>query len=113
VKSVIRPQARDDIIRQFRWYLVEQDAPEVAFRFLEAVDVSVEELLPMPLMGAPQPLRNPTLAGLRSWQVREFEDMRIYYLVQGETVRVVRVLHGKRDIHRILERELGEDTGAR
>ena len=27
MNPVIRPRARDDIIRQFRWYLVEQDAP--------------------------------------------------------------------------------------
>jgi hypothetical protein len=33
VNSVICPQARTDIIRQFRWYLVEQDAPEAAFQF--------------------------------------------------------------------------------
>jgi hypothetical protein len=25
VNSIIRPRARDDIIRQFRWYLLEQD----------------------------------------------------------------------------------------
>jgi plasmid stabilization system protein ParE len=50
----IRPAARDDIIRQFRWYLVEQDAPDAALRFPDAVDESVEELLRMPNMGAPQ-----------------------------------------------------------
>jgi hypothetical protein len=36
MKHVIRPCARDDIIRQFRWYLIEQDASEAAFRFLDA-----------------------------------------------------------------------------
>ena len=40
--SVIRPRARDDIIRQYRWYLVEKDAPDAAFRFLDAVEKSVE-----------------------------------------------------------------------
>jgi plasmid stabilization system protein ParE len=48
VKSVIRPRARDDIIRQFRWYLVEQDAPDAAFRFVDAVEESVRQLLRMP-----------------------------------------------------------------
>jgi hypothetical protein len=42
VISVIRPRARDDIIRQYRWYLVEKDAPDAAFRFLDAVEKSVE-----------------------------------------------------------------------
>ena len=54
MKHVIRPCARDDIIRQFRWYLIEQDASEAAFRFLDAVDESVGELLRMPEMGAPK-----------------------------------------------------------
>jgi toxin ParE1/3/4 len=83
VNSVIRPHARDDIVRQFRWYLVNQDVPDAGFRFLDAVEASVEQLLRMPGMGAPKPLRNPALAGLRVWPVQGFEDMRIFYLVQG------------------------------
>jgi plasmid stabilization system protein ParE len=35
-----------------------------------------------------------------------FEDLRVYYLQPEETVvRVIRVLHGKRDAARILLRE--------
>ena len=35
-----------------------------------------------------------------------FTDIRIYYLLADEsTVRVVRILHGKRDLARILEDE--------
>ena len=37
MKQVIRSAARDDIIRQFRFYLVEQDVPEVA----EALKISI------------------------------------------------------------------------
>jgi len=113
VNSIIRPRARDDIIRQSRWYLIEKDAPEVAFRFLDAVEESVEQLLRMPNMGQTKTLRNSALSGLRSWPVEGFEDMRIYYLVQGEILKVVRILHGKRDINRILESETAgdDDTG--
>ena len=106
---VIRPRARNDIIRQFRWYLVEQDAPDVAFRFLDAVEESVEQLLPMPNMGAPKELKNPALKGLRFWLVKGFEEFLIFYLVRGETVRVIRILHGKRDIDRILKKESADD----
>ena len=81
---VIRPRARDDIIRQFRWYLIERDAPEVAFRFVDAVEVSVQQLLSTPNMGTPKALRNPALENLRGWPVEGFEDMRIFSLVQGE-----------------------------
>lgn len=103
--AVIRPQARDDLIRQFRWYLVERDAPDAAFRFVDAVESSIEALIRMPDMGAPKPLKNPALSGLRSWPVKGFDEILIFYLVEGETLRVVRVLHGRRDVNRILERD--------
>jgi toxin ParE1/3/4 len=109
VNSVIRPRARDDIIRQFRWYLIDQEAPEAALRFLDAIEDSVEQIVRMPNMGAPKTLRNPALEGLRAWPVKGFEDIRIFYLVQGQTVRVLRILHGKRDIGRILEGESAKE----
>ncbi len=105
MKHIIRPAARDDIIRQFRYYLVNQDRPEVANRFAEAVEKTIDKILHTPHAGAPKQLSNEWLAGLRSWPVEEFEDIRIYYVAQESEVRVIRVLHGKRDIQRILERE--------
>ena len=107
MNRLIRPAAKADILRQFRFYLRE-GAPAAADDFVDAVDGSVEALCRMPEMGAPRPLTNPLLAGLRSWPVEGFEDLRIYYLVQLDVLRVVRVLHGKRDIVRILERERGQ-----
>jgi len=109
VKALIRPRAQDDILRQFRWYLVEQDAPDAAFRFVEAVEASVEQLVRMPNMGAPRKLRNPALKGLRIWPVKDFDDFLIFYVVAGDTVRVIRILHGKRDVDRILKKESGDD----
>jgi toxin ParE1/3/4 len=105
VKHTIRPKARDDILRQFRYYLVDQDRPEVADRFVEAVEKTIDKILRTPNAGAPKHLSNPSLTGLRSWAVEEFEDIRVYYLTETAAVRIVRVLHGKRDITRILERE--------
>jgi toxin ParE1/3/4 len=109
VNPVIRPRARDDITRQFRWYLVQQDAPDAAFRFVDAVEESVEQLLRTPNMGAPRELRNPALQGLRVWPVKEFDEFPIFYVVQADTLRVIRVLHGKRDIDRILKKESADD----
>jgi toxin ParE1/3/4 len=105
VKHVIRPAARDDIVRQFRYYLVEQDAPPVANRFLASVERTIDNILQAPKAGAPKQLSNAALAGLRAWPVEEFEDIRVYYLVAENEVRVIRVLHGKRDVQRILEHE--------
>lgn len=78
MNAVIRPRAQDDILRQFRWYLVEQDAHDAAFRFMEAVEASVERLLNMPHIGAVREIRNPALVGLRFWPVKEFEEFLIF-----------------------------------
>lgn len=71
---VIRPRARDDIIRQFRWYLVQQDSADAAYRFLDALEESVQQLLHMPHIGAPKALKDRALEGLRSWSVKGFEE---------------------------------------
>jgi len=60
-------------------------------------------------MGAPREIRNPALKGLRVWPVKNFEEFLIFYAVQGDTARVIRVLHGKRDIDRILKKEPADD----
>jgi toxin ParE1/3/4 len=109
VKAVIRPKAQDDILRQFRWYLVEQDAPDAAFRFVGAVESSVEQLVRMPNVGAPREIRNTALKGLRFWPVKDFDEFLIFYMVDGDTVRVIRILHGKRDLDRILKKESADD----
>ncbi|HEV2500759.1 MAG TPA: type II toxin-antitoxin system RelE/ParE family toxin [Terriglobia bacterium] len=104
----MRAAARDDILRQFRYYLVDQDKPEVADRFVEAVERTIDQLLRTPNAGAPKHLSNESLSGLRSWPVEGFQDIRIYYLAEENVLRVIRVLHGKRDIRRILEGKKNE-----
>src|SRR5258707_187310 len=107
VRHVIRPKAKDDIIEQFRYYLLE-DAFDAALRFLEAVDESIEQVCKMPKAGAPRQFKNPALVGLRSWPVRGFDEIRIYYVAEREVLRVIRVLHGRRNIRKILESETDE-----
>ena len=50
---------------------------------------------------------NPQLQSLRTWAVTGFEAIRIYYLLENDTVQIIRILHGKRDVKRVLEREEG------
>jgi len=107
VKVSYRQSARDDVIRQFRYYLVTMAAPEAATRFRAAVKLTVESLRQHPLMAPPYPLGNPRLQGLRSWPVAGFEAVRVYYLPDLEQgfLRIVRILHEKRDVRRLLERD--------
>jgi plasmid stabilization system protein ParE len=44
VKVLYRQTASDDIVRQFRYYLLSVDAPEIAIRFREAVRHTVQSL---------------------------------------------------------------------
>ncbi|MSV31805.1 MAG: type II toxin-antitoxin system RelE/ParE family toxin [Bryobacterales bacterium] len=104
MKHVIRPAAKDDILRQFR-YFSQKASLEIAARFLDAVDESIAVICRMPQMGAPKILLNPVTTGLRSWPVNGFEDILIFYVVQPDALRVIRILHGARDIGSILDQE--------
>lgn len=96
------PGATADIVEHYRYYLIEQSASAVASRFVDSVRSSVYQLLPHPRMGAPV---RGSIRGLRSWPVQGFEAFRIYYLEDEKTLRVVRVLHGMRNVRRILKKE--------
>jgi plasmid stabilization system protein ParE len=45
------------------------------------------------------------ITSLRSWPVAGFEAIQIYYVPDEGAVRIIRILHGKRDVKSILERE--------
>lgn len=109
MKFVLLPSADADIVRQFDWY-VQQGLLDVAKRFRSCVESSIELALSRPKAGAPKPVRNLALRDLRSWPVKGFDEFRIYYLVRPDTFTVVRVLHGKRDIGAILEKQTIDDA---
>jgi plasmid stabilization system protein ParE len=69
---------------------------------------TIEQFVRMPKMGTPKSISNAALTGLCAWPVDGFENMLIYYVVEGQTLRVLRVLHVKRDATRILKREPAE-----
>lgn len=100
-----RQAAKDDIVRQFRYYLVAAEIPDVAIRFREAVRRTVESLRQHPLVGPRHISGDPRLQTLRSWPVAGFESIRIYYLLCSDFIDIIRILHGKRDVKRILESE--------
>ena len=108
MKGSIGPAARDDILRQYRYLLVEEDNPALAQRFLTGVQTTVRKIRQRPGIGAPKLIDNARLAGLRSWPVAGFTAIRVYYLVADNGVRVIRILHGKRDINPMLENESEE-----
>lgn len=108
MKVLLRQAASDDIVRQFRYFLVTLSLPEIAFRFRDSVQRTIQSLHSHPQVGPHYRSSNPQLQNLRSWPVVGFEAIRIYYLVDQDAIRVLRILHGKRDVKGILEREEAE-----
>ena len=108
MKFVIQPAAREDILRQYRYYLIEKDSEETAERFLVAVREAIRLIVRNPGIGSPKAFDHPALTGLRSASIRGFPAIRAYYLASKNVIRVLRVLHGKRDIDSLLEGESGQ-----
>jgi plasmid stabilization system protein ParE len=102
VRVYYRETASDDLVRQFRYFLVNLNLPEVAIPFRNAVRVTVQSIRQHPLLGPHYPLRNPQLQTLRFCPAAGFEAIGIYYLVDSDAIPVIRILHGKRDIRRLL-----------
>lgn len=75
----------------------------MALRFIEAVDAAFRRLADTPEIGRLREFRNQRLAGLRSWPVPGFEKHLIFYRVDEESVEIVRVVHGARDLALALE----------
>ena len=105
MKVLYRQTASDDIVRQFRYSLLTAEAPEIALRFREAVRRTIQSLGQNPQVGPRYSSANPRLRDLRSWPVVGFEVIRIYYALDADAMHIIRILHSKRDVRRILQNE--------
>lgn len=91
-----RAAAGRDLVEQFI-YLAEEAGLETAERFLMNAETSFNDLARQPMIGAPLTLRHPSLAGMRKWRVKDFENHLIFYTPHADGVSIVRVLHAARD----------------
>jgi plasmid stabilization system protein ParE len=103
-KLIVRSVARADILRYVR-YLLEHGAQAAAERFPAAVEQALEDLVAMPGMGTPQALTHPKLGEMRAWQVPGFPYMYIYYQEIPGGIRVIRILHTRRNLRRIFSHQ--------
>lgn len=101
-KIRILPAADRDIDEQIAY--ISPENRDAAGRYVEAVSAILEHIVRMPGMGATRDYRNPRLAGLRMIPVPGFDNFLVFYLVTPGTIDIVRVLHGARDIRKILSR---------
>jgi toxin ParE1/3/4 len=84
---------------------IRRDNPRAALRFLRAARTTMDRLLAMPEMGSLYESDEPELADVRRFPVSRFRNYLIFYRPTTMGIEVLRILHGARDIERIL---LGE-----
>jgi toxin ParE1/3/4 len=100
---IILPQANHDE-DEISLYLAQNADGMTALRFLDALRDTYQDLVEMPGAGALIPdLRGSRVQGMRRWPVRGFRSYLVFYQATEDTVQIVRVLHGARDIEAILE----------
>jgi toxin ParE1/3/4 len=72
-------------------------------RFLSAVESTLIEIVRSPEMGGIYETRTPRLKNMRVWRVADFKKYLIFYQVIGKQIKIVRILHGARDIAAIFD----------
>jgi len=103
-RYVVRPKADEDLDNQ-ALYLAEQASADVGHRFLIAAHETFSLLATQPDMGWHPRLEHPTLTSLRVFRISGFDRMLVLYRPMTDGVEIIRVMHGSRDIERLLRRE--------
>ncbi len=97
----IRNRATQDLRNQANYMLVNGTADR-ASAFLTAAEFTFEQLRKTPHIGKVTQLVISQLGEIRQWRVKEFVNYLVFYRVQNDTVEVLRVLNGTRDLTDIL-----------
>lgn len=94
-------QAERDIEEAFVY--IAEDNIDAAVYFLVAVEESIEMHAAHPLIGSNRNFQNTKLRGLRIWQVKNYENYLIVYMVEESTIKIVRFLNAKRDFNLLFD----------
>jgi toxin ParE1/3/4 len=97
-----REAARRDLVQQWVWY-AENAGVEVADRFLRAADTTLDLLSTQPSSGAVFSVRKAELNNMRRFPVSDgFEKILLFYFPLQDGVDLIRVVHGSRDLEKLL-----------
>jgi toxin ParE1/3/4 len=88
--------AKRDLVEHFV-YLAENASLDAADRFLIQAEESFSALANPPALGVELALPECDLAGMRKWQVKDFEKFLIFYRPRPHGVSIARVLHAAQD----------------
>ena len=93
---LFRPPARKDLISLYR-YISSQASPQIAANYLERLEQACLKLSSLPQRGTLFPSRLP---GLRSMGFER--RVSILFQVRAETVEILRILYGGRDLRPLI-----------
>ena len=97
----IRPQVQDDIDAIIDYLLAER--PPSAQDFVQRLQQTFDLLGENPKIGAQRHYRATALNGMRMFSLKQFSAYLVFYLHDDDTLDIVRVLHGNRDIAELFE----------
>lgn len=100
LKIVESDEAVNDVIEAAD-YIAQQAGLNASDRFLQAVKDSYRQMADMPGIGSLRDYGHPALQGMRRWHVTKFPKYLIFYMTTEVELRILRVLHGARDIETI------------
>ena len=91
-----RPEVSEDIILLADH--ISRDSLATAVRFFDAVEITIRGLAEMPGKGKRREFDDPKLKDLRSYAVDGFPNHLIFFQASAQTLLIVAVLHGSRDL---------------
>ncbi len=89
-------------------YFIAEDSPQAAQAFHEMLEQTCALIAEMPDIGIARNFENPLLRDIRLWPLKRFEKYLLFYRAQGDTLNILRVVHGSRDLPALFG-EAGDD----
>ncbi len=103
-RIVVERAAEEDLFEAVD-YSMRQRTPATSRRFVTAAQETFARLAETPDIGHRYQTTHPRLQHLHVWRVRVFDRYLIFYHATEQTLFIERVLHGARDIGRLLGQE--------
>ncbi len=100
-RLVLADAAIADVLDQADWY-IQQSGQPLAQRWEKAVTSAISRVVSHPAAGAPCTFKPPELRGVRRTTIPGFPKHLLFYRFDGEEVLVLRIVHGARDLERLL-----------
>ena len=100
-RLVLSDAAVADIVEQAEWYS-SQSGTALAGRWERAVTSAILRVVSRPTTGAPCTFRSSELRDVRRMAIRGFPKHLLFYRVDSGEIFVLRVVHGARDLERLL-----------